>query len=289
MTTTTITASAGNGRVHVVPTIPDVVAHEWDFWGARAEITHICNFALARMVSPWAVLGWALEIAIYHIPPWIKLPAIIGRRASLNLFLAIVASTSLGKGASLGAAEDAFNFRYCEPVYTVPVGSGEGLAKQYAHWETKGGDDGKGGQVPDRNAVLFTATEVDTLLTQEKVAVGLAVLTNRAEEHLRITVEDWELARAIMQMSTQVRTSVQVELKREGAGEQRASPRRSRSGNRGRRPADQGGRPAGRKGAHAEAGRWRRLGLPLKVARSARPRPGLLRARNRRAHPRRTG
>jgi hypothetical protein len=53
-----------------------------------------------------------------------------------------------------------------------------------------------------------------SLLTQEKVAVALAVLADR-DEHLQITVEDWELARIIMQESTEERASVQAELKRE--------------------------------------------------------------------------
>jgi hypothetical protein len=134
------------------------------FWEARESLRHIRQFAYARMVSPWSVLGAVLLRAIYHIPPWVHLPATIGGIGSLNLFCAVVGPSGAGKGTSDAAAKDAFHMG-AKPVYKIAVGSGEGISKQYAHYDHKiKNDDGtKGGLVRDRDRVLFTCPEVDAL------------------------------------------------------------------------------------------------------------------------------
>jgi hypothetical protein len=138
---------------HLPPQEPGAVSFE-DFWDQRKCLTHIRDFARARMTSPWAVLGVTLARALTTVPPYMVLPPIIGSEASLNLFVALVGPSGMGKGAAEGAARDALDMG---DVFTATVGSGEGIAHLYSHWE-------KGGVVRDRSAVLFTIPEVDMLV-----------------------------------------------------------------------------------------------------------------------------
>ncbi|WP_167465807.1 bifunctional DNA primase/polymerase [Nocardia brasiliensis] len=123
-----------------------------EFWGCRASLRTIRQFAFARMCSPWSVLGVVMARLITTVPPWITLPPLIGGRGSLNLFVALVGPSGGGKGASESAATDLFP----APVHVAPIGSGEGLAHQYAHIE-------KRVVTWDRCAVLFSESEIDTL------------------------------------------------------------------------------------------------------------------------------
>jgi len=70
------------------------------------------------------------------------------------MFVALVGSSGVGKGSAEGAAIRAVHFP--ENIYTAPVGSGEGIAHQYAHRE-------KRDVIQDRDSVLFTVSEVDIL------------------------------------------------------------------------------------------------------------------------------
>ena len=123
------------------------------FWSARPELTHLHQFARARMCSPWAVLGCALVRVVTATPPYLALPAIVGSHASLNLFVALVGPSGTGKGAAEAAAADAIDVGHLEHAH---VGSGEGIGHLYAHRE-------RGQVVRDREAVLFTIPEVDNL------------------------------------------------------------------------------------------------------------------------------
>lgn len=127
---------------------------EIPFWDSREVLAHIRQFALARMTSPWAVLGVVLLRTLACIPPWVTLPPLIGGPGSLNLFCAIVGPSGVGKGATEAAATEAVT--QPEDVYTAPVGSGEGIAHQYAHRTRQGVE-------RDRDSVLFSVPEVDTL------------------------------------------------------------------------------------------------------------------------------
>lgn len=131
---------------------------ETTFWQSRPYLAHIYQYALARMCSPWAVLGVAIVRTLAHIPPWVTLPPLIGGRGSLNAFIAIVGPSGVGKGAAEAAAQDCIRWPDTPdgPLHTVTLGSGEGIAHQYRHYE-------KGEIVRDRDAVLFTVSEVDTL------------------------------------------------------------------------------------------------------------------------------
>lgn len=136
-----------------------------DFWASRPILTHIREFSLARMTSPWAVLACVMLRALATIPPHVVLPPIIGGSGSLNLFAALVGPSGVGKGAAESAAAEAVTFG--TDIYTAQVGSGEGIAHAYAHRATnKELTDEKAdgnGIVWDHTSVLFSVPEVDTL------------------------------------------------------------------------------------------------------------------------------
>lgn len=123
-------------------------------WQQRDTLETIQQWAYARMCSPWAVLGVCIARALTTIPPWITLPPIIGGRGSLNYFVALVGPSGTGKGAAEAIAPEIIT----NDIYTAPAGSGEGLAHQYIHIE-------KREIIRDRQAVLFSIPEIDTLMS----------------------------------------------------------------------------------------------------------------------------
>lgn len=99
-----------------------------DWWQERAWLQHIHTFARSRMVSPFALLSVALVRVAANVPPWVTLPPIVGGKASLNLFCALVGPSGAGKSAVCAASDEllpwADNWSH--------VGSGEGLIHTYA-------------------------------------------------------------------------------------------------------------------------------------------------------------
>lgn len=125
------------------------------FWSSRDSLKHTLALARARQAGPWAVLGAALARSIATIPPEITLPGIVGGRMSLNLFVALTGPSGGGKGAAEAAA--AAGFRFTSVIDTVPLGSGEGIARTFRPTGTKPED-------PNPvSAAIFSAPEIDTL------------------------------------------------------------------------------------------------------------------------------
>lgn len=125
-----------------------------EFWRTRESLAAVRQWGLARMCSPWALLGAVMARALATVPPWVRLPPVIGGPGSLNFFVALVGPSGTGKGAADSLAAEVLP----EDVYIGQAGSGEGLAHQYAHVEKQSGD-----TVLDRHSVLFSVPEVDTL------------------------------------------------------------------------------------------------------------------------------
>lgn len=125
------------------------------FWKARPILTHIQQFARARLVAPWAMLGAILAHVVAATSPRIQLPAIIGSEASLNLFIGLVGDAGAAKGASEKAARQALDLGDLRaPVY--PLGSGEGISHMFMR--------NKSGEAEMHNAtVVITIQEIDTL------------------------------------------------------------------------------------------------------------------------------
>ena len=92
---------------------------EW-FWELTPTLRHIRDFAYARLVGPWAVLGVALARVVAVVPPTVQLPPWSCGNASLNLFVALVGLSGDGKGGPEKTARDAFRLG---PVYTTGIGS----------------------------------------------------------------------------------------------------------------------------------------------------------------------
>jgi hypothetical protein len=101
-----------------------------DFWQARPILTAIHQYARARRVGPWAVLGAALARAVAQIPPNIVLPPIVGSVASLNLFVALVGPSGDGKDAARSVAGEVVRTRNAD-FETLPLGSGEGMVDMF--------------------------------------------------------------------------------------------------------------------------------------------------------------
>lgn len=129
------------------------------FWSARPELERLRTFARSRSTGPWSTLGVVLARAIVTIPPHVVLPPTVGSVASVNLFVALVAPSGFGKGASEAVAED-FLITQTSPFVATP-GSGEGLLKQYAY-KRRPGQGKPPEQINLRNAAMFTVPEVDT-------------------------------------------------------------------------------------------------------------------------------
>lgn len=122
------------------------------FWTRRKSLERIHQFAQARRVGPWGVLGSALVRVICHVPPQVRLPATIGTTMSLNMFVALVGASGVGKDGCDGCARDAVTFQWVTEVAELPLGSGEGIARALER-------DADGNQDP----VLFTAPEIETV------------------------------------------------------------------------------------------------------------------------------
>lgn len=137
------------------------------FWDQRPYLAIIREYAYARMCAPTAVLGVVLMRVLASIPPGVVLPDTIGGHGSLNLFLAMVGPSGSGKGASDSCARNAV--RGLPTIHTVTLGSGEGIAHQYRHYE-------KGGIVFDRDTVHFKIAEIDTI-TSISSRTGSTLLT----------------------------------------------------------------------------------------------------------------
>lgn len=113
---------------------PEELLRDEPFWSARKILLHIRDSALAAYASPWSTLGVVLARVLAATPPTVQLPALIGGHASLNLFVAVVAQSGGGKGATDKAARCVEIGPLSGPMTSFPVhtlGSGEGIAHMF--------------------------------------------------------------------------------------------------------------------------------------------------------------
>jgi hypothetical protein len=128
---------------------------EEDFWDARPVLTHIRDFARARRVGPWALLGCVLVRVVAATTSKIVLPALAGGQVSLNLYTGIVAFTGGGKGTAESASYEVINLPH---VDVVGPGSGEGIGHLFKAWDTK-----EKQLITIRSSVIISAAEVSTI------------------------------------------------------------------------------------------------------------------------------
>jgi hypothetical protein len=146
---------------------------EDEFWNARPRLATIRQFAKARLMPPWGVLGGVLGQVVAATPPNVCLPPIIGGKASLNLFLAFVGGSGDGKGASIATAKDAIIIPKGQRAETFLPGSGEGLVGMFAVKEKV---DGEWQTVRIRDRALVDVPEVDALAALGAGRSGATIL-----------------------------------------------------------------------------------------------------------------
>jgi hypothetical protein len=132
------------------------------FWKTRPVLEHLHEFARARRVGPWAVLGATLARVIAATPPRVQIPPTIGGYASLNMFIGIVGNSGDGKDIAQKVARDALVIDG-EPFKTNPVGSGEGLSHMFMRPQKPTRDDPVPDPVLYNAASLVTVGEIDTM------------------------------------------------------------------------------------------------------------------------------
>jgi hypothetical protein len=178
-----------------VPPLPDP-GDASGFWQARPGLKHLYEFAQARLVGPWGVLGSTLVRATCAIPPHITLPPTTAGRMSLNMSAALVGGSGVGKGGCDAVARQAIRFYYNNipiDLPELPIGSGEGIARSLRQADADEDDDR-----PD--TVLFNISEVDTVAAlftrqgstleaeQRKVYSGEQLGFSNAQKHTRTRV-----------------------------------------------------------------------------------------------------
>lgn len=131
----------------------DVRHLEQDFW-ERPTLNTIHTAALARMCSPWGVLGNVAAGALTLVPPTWTLPPLVGGPGSLNSFYAIVDGSGGGKNASASVAKELIGQR---GIVYRNIGSGEGLVKAYFPKGTKAAP------ASPHTAILFKVAEIGML------------------------------------------------------------------------------------------------------------------------------
>jgi hypothetical protein len=128
---------------------------ERGFWESRESLRMIYQTSMAQMCSPWAVLAQCAMRALAQVRPHVTLPPLIGGPGSLNWFVAIVAPSGRGKGAS-GACADLLI-----PPQGIRrnLGTGEGVVDAFVKPANKETGEPKGWY----ESVMLVADEIDTL------------------------------------------------------------------------------------------------------------------------------
>lgn len=133
------------------------------FWESLPILQQIQQHARSRLVSPWAVLGVVLTRIVATVAPEVVLPPIIGGPASLNLFVALVAKSGVGKGGAESAGREYCQWHMPIRFSEMNLGSGEGIATAFGH-TVKNPDDGSSQFEQHTDSVLFSVPEIDTFL-----------------------------------------------------------------------------------------------------------------------------
>lgn len=104
-----------------------------DFWQGRPSLAHVRAAADSRQCSPDAVLGAVLARLSSFMPPSVRVRTGLAD-ASLNLFAALIGTSSAGKSLANGCAQDllpvplAIRDDYKD---SIGLGSGEGIAEAF--------------------------------------------------------------------------------------------------------------------------------------------------------------
>lgn len=114
-----------------------------EFWQARPVLAHVRQAAHSRSRCADSVLVAVLARVAVLIDPTMTLPAIVGSRASLNFFGAIVAASGEGKSSSKDVAVELVPITRTDIVDDISPGSGEGLVEMFLELVDETDDAGK--------------------------------------------------------------------------------------------------------------------------------------------------
>jgi hypothetical protein len=156
---------------NIDPETGEIIEQSWTnlpeaFWHARPAFEHIRAAAHARMVSADAVLLAVLARVVMLTPPGIALPAIVGSRVSLNLFVSIIDASGGGKSAAVAVARELVPHRRDDIADPILPSSGEGLIEAYMG--TRDAGDGKKERAQTKTAGLAWVDEGQGLLAQSE-------------------------------------------------------------------------------------------------------------------------
>lgn len=102
-----------------------------EFWEARPVLAHIRQAAHRSTTSADAVLGAVLARVDTLVPPGWDVPDIVGDTAPLNIMVAIIGSSGVGKTQAAKVARRLVPIDQPGVIADLPLGSGEGLAESY--------------------------------------------------------------------------------------------------------------------------------------------------------------
>jgi hypothetical protein len=139
-----------------IATVSDPFDETPEFWSTTATLSKVLQFARARRVGPYSLLGVSLGIAASTIPPGVVLPPERGSYASLNLYVGLAGPSGTNKTTSIQAARELVVTD--PPTKTVKPGSGEGLAHKFAKV------DKQGQQIGLEWSVVASIPEIETML-----------------------------------------------------------------------------------------------------------------------------
>jgi hypothetical protein len=150
----------------VLKPIPDQEAPPLEKRGlfqASETLDHIYRAAMSRFVNPEGVLVSVLGRVLAEVPPSVRLPAVIGSEASLNLGVALVSDSGGGKSSTLDASAELLGIVGLEQRLNIerPFGSGEGLAQSFL---IRGED--KSQVVIEDPRRIFICDEIEAVLNQ---------------------------------------------------------------------------------------------------------------------------
>jgi hypothetical protein len=114
------------------------------FWTSRASLEHIRQAAHSRARSADAVLVFVLARVSLLIHPKIHLPPIVGARASLNPYGAIVGPSGVGKSSAKEVAAELVPISLVDVADDLALGSGEGIIEAFFDLREEASPTGKG-------------------------------------------------------------------------------------------------------------------------------------------------
>ena len=117
-----------------------VMADNADVFTSSGILAHVARFADARGAERYSVTMGVLMRTVLAVSPQVVLPPIIGGAVSLNLLHTLVGGSGAGKGTADKTAAAAVCLsvggrRVLPSLPMLPVGTGEGINRTYAHAE----------------------------------------------------------------------------------------------------------------------------------------------------------